>query len=186
MNAAVFFATREGQAQRVAERVAASLRTRRMSVTLVDVAKVREPLDWSRYETAFVVASVHVGRHEKEMIAFARRHRLQLQQLEAAFLSLSLSQAGAEDVSALPGQRAAAAADAARMIDGFVAETGWRPVRTLPVAGALLYSKYNFLVKIIMKRIARAAGFHGDTSHDYEFTNWRAVDEFVDQTGRAA
>ncbi len=30
-----------------------------------------------------------------------------------------------------------------------------------------------------MKRIARKVGFDGDTSRDYEFTNWPVVDRFV-------
>ena len=58
-------------------------------------------------------------------------------------------------------------------------ETGWHPARILPVAGALTYSRYNFLVKWIMRRIARRAGFDGPATRDYEFTNWPAVDRFV-------
>jgi menaquinone-dependent protoporphyrinogen IX oxidase len=44
------------------------------------------------------------------------------------------------------------------MIDGFVAETGWRPTRVKPVAGALMYSKYNVLVRFLMTRIATCTG----------------------------
>jgi menaquinone-dependent protoporphyrinogen oxidase len=65
------------------------------------------------------------------------------------------------------------------MIDVFVKETGWRPERTLPVAGALTYSRYNIFVRFVMKRIARAAGAPTDTSRDYEFTNWPALDRFA-------
>jgi menaquinone-dependent protoporphyrinogen oxidase len=72
------------------------------------------------------------------------------------------------------------------MIDGFVAETGWRPERSLPVAGALTYSRYNFLIRFVMKRIARKQGAPTDTSRDYEFTNWSAVDRFVDEAVRSA
>jgi menaquinone-dependent protoporphyrinogen oxidase len=32
-----------------------------------------------------------------------------------------------------------------------------------------------------MKRIARKAGAPTDTSRDYEFTNWQALDRFVEQ-----
>ena len=65
------------------------------------------------------------------------------------------------------------------MLDVFVAETGWKPSRTFPVAGALSYSKYNPLVRFIMKRIARKEGAPTDTSRDYELTNWPAVDRFT-------
>jgi menaquinone-dependent protoporphyrinogen oxidase len=62
------------------------------------------------------------------------------------------------------------------MIKTFLSETGWHPTRVLAVAGALTYSKYNFLLRFIMKRIARRAGASTDTSRDHEFTDWAAVD----------
>jgi menaquinone-dependent protoporphyrinogen oxidase len=68
------------------------------------------------------------------------------------------------------------------MIDVFVTETGWRPVRSLPVAGALAYSRYNVFIKFVMKRIARKAGAPTDTSRDYEFTDWAALARFVGDT----
>ena len=66
------------------------------------------------------------------------------------------------------------------MIDAFVRKTGWHPASTLPVAGALAYSRYNLLVRFVMKRIARSHGAPTDTSRDYEFTSWAALDRFVD------
>jgi hypothetical protein len=106
------------------------------------------------------------------MIAFARRHRDALTRLSAAFVSVTLSEAGAEDSKRSDADRRTAAADAQRMIDVFVEETGWQPEHALPVAGALVYSKYNFLVRFLMKRIARPA--RRPTSRDYEFTDWPA------------
>ncbi len=50
-----------------------------------------------------------------------------------------------------------------------------------PVAGALLYTKYNFLVRFVMRRIAKKGGPETDTSRDYEYTNWAALDKFVDE-----
>jgi menaquinone-dependent protoporphyrinogen oxidase len=55
-------------------------------------------------------------------------------------------------------RRAQAAADVERWIDAFLAETGWHPAKIKAVAGALLYSKYNFLLRFVMKRISRQAG----------------------------
>jgi menaquinone-dependent protoporphyrinogen oxidase len=113
------------------------------------------------------------------MIAFVTRHRDELARLGAVFLSVTLSEAGAEDPKAPAARRERAAADAQRMIDVFIAETGWHPNRALPVAGALAYSRYNFLVRFVMKQIARKACAPTDTSRDYEFTDWAALDRFV-------
>ena len=65
------------------------------------------------------------------------------------------------------------------MIDVFVGETGWRPARVLPVAGALAYSQYNFIIRFVMKRIARKAGAPTDTSRDHEFTDWSTLARFI-------
>jgi len=51
------------------------------------------------------------------------------------------------------------------------------------VAGALSYTKYNFLVRFVMKRIAKAQGASTDTSRDHELTDWEALDHIVDELG---
>jgi len=129
---------------------------------------------------------VHAGHHESEMIAFVKRHRQALEQRQAVFVSVTLSEAGAEDVQKPKAIREQAAADARRMIDVFIQETGWTPARALPVAGALAYSQYNWLIRFVMKRIARKAGAPTDPSRDYEFTDWAALDRFVTDAARVA
>ncbi len=178
MTTAVFYATREGHTRKIAERIAADLRTRGVPVDVFDVRECPAP-DWGKYSTACLAASVHVGKHEKEMVAFARKHRDVLVRLEAAFVSVTLSEAGAENPARAADERRAAAADAQRMIDVFVRQTDWHPAHTLAVAGALAYSKYNPLVRFVMKQIARKAGAPTDASRDYEFTDWAALDRFV-------
>jgi len=178
MTASVFFATREGHTKKIAERIAADLRARGALVDLFDVGACPPP-DWSKYSTACLAGSVHIGHHERELVAFAREHRDDLVRLDAAFVSVSLSEAGAEDAKRSAAERRAAAEDAERMIDAFVRDTGWRPEHALAVAGALTYSKYNLLVRFLMKQIARKAGAPTDTTRDYEFTDWPALDRFV-------
>jgi menaquinone-dependent protoporphyrinogen oxidase len=181
VKAAVFFATREGQTRKIADRIAVDLRTHGVDVELHDVRTPGGSIDWSQYAMVCLAASVHGGHHEKEMIDFARRCRRELERLAAVFVSVTLSEAGAEDLHANPERREQSAADAHKMIDVFIDETGWRPARTLPVAGALAYSKYNVLIRFVMRRIARKQGAPTDTSRDYEFTNWPALDQFVQE-----
>ena len=186
MRAVIFHATREGHTRRIAEHVATTLRSRAHDVELFDVNTVPGSIDWPPYDWACVAASVHAGHHEPEMIAFVKRHRRELERLGAAFLSVTLSEAGAEDVRAPKERRERAAADAQQMIDVFQQETAWRPEHVLPVAGALAYSRYNFIVRFVMKRIARQAGAPTDTSRDYELTNWPALDTFIGDAVRIA
>src|SRR5688572_1945414 len=157
----IFYATKEGHTRRIAEHLAAALLTRGFAVDVLNVKDLPENMSIRQYSAVVLAASVHAGSHEPEMVAFVKAHRPELDNTAHAFLSVTLSEAGAESKTSTPEERARFAADVQKVIDMFVAETGWHPKRVKPVAGALLYTRYNFLVRFIMKRIAKEA--HADT-----------------------
>ena len=176
----VFYATREGHTGRIAEHVAARLRRHGFLANVRNLHDRGANINLNEYAAAVLAASVHTGRHESEMVKFVRSHAVQLEQLPAAFLSVSLSEAGAERSDATAEEHARFAADVQMMLEHFFKQTGWHPEQVKPVAGALLYTKYNFLIRYVMKRIAKKAGAATDTSHDFEYTDWRGLDRFVD------
>jgi menaquinone-dependent protoporphyrinogen oxidase len=181
MRIAIFFATREGHTRHIAEHLASEFQRYGADADIFDVRNQPTLSDWTRYATAIVAASVHIGRHEPEMIAFVRRHRAELERLDAAFLSVSLSERGAEDPATPEERRPQFVNDVKRMIDGFVTAAGWRPARVLPVAGRLAYRQYNPLVRFVIKQIARHNGAPTDTSRNHDLTNWSALDRFAEQ-----
>jgi menaquinone-dependent protoporphyrinogen oxidase len=176
----VLYATREGQTQRIAEYIASRLRAHGFAA---DVGNLKNDagFDLSAYSAVVLAASVHAGQHEAEMLEFVRRYRHKLETLTTAFISVTLSEAGVERANATPDERAGFGADVRKVADVFFYETGWRPTHFKPVAGALLYTKYNFFMRFIMKRIARKAGAETDTSRDYEYTDWSALGVFIDE-----
>lgn len=176
----VFYATREGQTRRVAEHIVTDLRAHGLEAELQDVRHLKPNLAFSDYSAALLAASVHTGNHEREMVQFVKQRGPQLQGMPAAFVSISLSEAGAERVNAAPEDRARSAANVDDIVQKFFVETGWRPAAVKPVAGALRYSLYNPLIRFIMKRIARKEGADTDTSRDYEYTDWVELDRFVE------
>lgn len=177
----VLYATREGQTQRIAEHIGAAFRERGFAANVLGAASLRSDFTPARYDAAILAASVHCGKHEGEMAAFVKSHRTELEGMRTAFLSVSGSQSGAERREASPESRARCAAEARRMIDVFLKETGWKPGRILPVAGALMYRKYNFLVRWVMRMIAKKEGGSTDTSRNTEYTDWAALDRFVQE-----
>jgi menaquinone-dependent protoporphyrinogen oxidase len=179
MRAAVFYATREGHTRQIAEHIARDLCAHGIEVGLFDVRTDHRAIHWDHYDRVFVAASVHAERHEPEMVDFVKAHRQDLERLSAAFLSVNLFEAVAEDLNASPEHRAQAAADARQMCDLFGRETGWHPSHIMLVAGALTYRRYNLIVRFVMRRIARKAGLPATAKRDYDFTNWAAVDQFV-------
>lgn len=180
MKIAVCYATREGQTRRIAEHVAERLRDVDVAADLFDVARLPDDFALEGYDAALLAASVHVGKHEREMIAFARAHHAELHRLPCAFLSVSLSAAGVDDAGRTAEQRHAAARSLAEALDRFFHHADWHPRRVLPVAGALPYTRYNPFIRWLMKQIVKRAGGTTDTHHDHEFTDWGALDRFVD------
>ena len=63
----VLYATHEGQTQRIAEHIAASVRAHGLLADVVNGAHIPESFSLDAYSAAIVAASVHGGRHEKEM-----------------------------------------------------------------------------------------------------------------------
>jgi menaquinone-dependent protoporphyrinogen oxidase len=122
------------------------------------------------YDAVIVAASVHLGKHERCIQDFVREHRVALEAVPSAFLSVSLS-AGGKDA----GQQQ----DAERLVNTFLTQTGWRPARTLTVGGALMYRRYNPLLRFVMRQISSRAGGPTDTSRDYDLTDWPALDQGI-------
>lgn len=180
----VFSATREGHTLRVAERITSDLLALGFDVDLVPVGRTI-PFPLGKYSAAILAASVHEGSHEKEMVRFVKSHRADLERMITAFLSVSLSEAGAERQNATPNEHLQFVHDVDGMLFKFFEQTQWHPTMTKPVAGALLYTHYNFILKLIMQRIARKAGAETDTSRDYIYTDWKGLDRFADEFSAA-
>jgi menaquinone-dependent protoporphyrinogen oxidase len=176
----IVYATREGQTRRIAEHVGETLGAHQHLSFVMDAANVPHHFEFSKYSAAIVAASLHLGKHEWEIEKFVKQYRAELERIPALFLSVSLAEVGVEDPNATPERRAESEGHVKKAIDVFVAETGWRPSHSEAVAGALSYTKYDFITRFIMKHIAAKAGLPVDTTRDYEFTEWEKLDRLIE------
>jgi menaquinone-dependent protoporphyrinogen oxidase len=170
MNILIVYATRQGQTEKIASRLATVLRERGDAPKLVDTDHPDGPMDLEYFQGALVCAPIHAGGYPRSIVRFAKQHRAFLERRPSAFLSVGL---------AIASRTTDGRAETLPVVEKFVKRTGWRPARVELVAGALPYSKYNFLIRFIMRRIAAQAGGDVDTSRDYEYTDWAAVDRFA-------
>jgi menaquinone-dependent protoporphyrinogen oxidase len=177
MKIAILYATREGQTRRIAEYLAGAFHARDVPADVFNLKQAGDP-DLESYDALVVAGSVHLGKHEPELVKFVKHHRDELQAIPSAFISVSMSQAGIESVDRSAEQREAAKREIETVLERFYRATAWRPRWVLPVAGALLYTKYNFLVRFVMKQISKAAGSSTDTKHDHEYTDWAGLERF--------
>ncbi len=176
----VVYATREGHTRKVADHVAATMRARNHGVDVIDAAAPPPDLDLARYQLVVLAASIHMGKYEREMIAFAKGHHGELERVPTAFLSVSLAEATVEDETRPQTARTEARKAIKTMIDGFLGQTELRPKWIVPVAGALPYSAYGWVTRLVMRHISKMEGGPTDTSRDYEMTDWVSLDKFVD------
>ena len=178
----ILYATREGQTRRIAEHIASTIQARSREARIVDVAAAPPELALADYGTVILAASVHMGKHEREMERFVREHRQALEQVPTIFLSTSMTEAAAEIGSNTAERRELAHAETERMIEEFFTRTGFHATAHKAVAGALRYTQYNWLIRLIMKRISKSEGGSTDTSRDHEYTDWVDLDRFIIET----
>ena len=175
---AIAYATRKGQTLKIAERLAATIRAAGHHAELLDTDRTARPLHLEQVDAVIVAAPIHGGKYPRSIVRFVRAQRAQLTRVPTAFCSIGL---------AVASRTANGRAQTQTIVDTFQRETGWRPRRTELVAGALKYTKYNFVIRFVMRRIAAANGGDVDTSRDYEYTDWDALDRFaVEMSGLAA
>jgi len=157
------------------------LRAHGLKADLTDIGHPEKHIALTNYSAALLAASVHVGRHEREMVKFVKQHRSTLEALPTGFVSINLAEAAVERATGTPEQRSKSAAGVKKELTRFFTDTGWHPAYVKPVAGALRYSKYNPIKRFMMRQIAKATGADTDTSRDHEYTDWVGLDQFVEQ-----
>jgi menaquinone-dependent protoporphyrinogen oxidase len=165
--ALVVYATVHGQAERIARRIAEAAREWSIETAVRDVRDTGAA-ELAQYETIVLVASVQFGKHSRAAARFVKKNRARLAQMHTAFISVSGD-------AAEPATRPRAE-EYART---FFRTAGWTADETLLAAGAIPFSKYNFVLSFIMKRIAASKGQPLDPHRDYEFTNWEDVMRFA-------
>ena len=165
-DALVVYASTHGHTARIAGGLAEAMRDAGLAVDLRDVAHAVDA-DPARYDLVVVGGSLHKERHQKELVAWVTARRDALAGVASLFFSVSLS--AADD-----GEEARAATQ--RCIDDFCARSGWTPTHTERIAGALQYREYDPFTRQLMRLLLKRMGRPTDASHDYDYTDWDAVD----------
>lgn len=165
----ILYATTHGHTEKIADRATRAFSEAGCGATPV---RVENSEAWSPddFDAVVVAGSVHQGHHQAPLLDWIRANLSQVRGRPNAFISVSLTAAEDSEESR----------DATgRMIEEFCQETGWEPDWCLPVAGALQYREYDFFTRILMKLLMKKGGHPTDTSRDYVYTDWEALDEFV-------
>jgi menaquinone-dependent protoporphyrinogen oxidase len=166
----IVYGTTDGHTAKIAKVLAENLRAVRCSVDIVNAADMPQRLSPEGYDGVIVAASVHIGDHQRAVARWVRAHAAILNDMPTAFLSVCLG---------VLEQNAKTRREVANIIERFFARTGWRPPIARPVAGAVRYTHYGWLKRLMMKRIVGKAGGSTDTTCDHEYTDWNDLRAFA-------
>jgi menaquinone-dependent protoporphyrinogen oxidase len=171
----ILYGTTDGHTRKVADVLAATFRDEGCRVEVVDAERAA-PLQLDNYDGVIVTASIHIGGYQGSVRRWVRAHAAWLSRMPTAFLSVCLG---------ILEQRPEAQREVERIMQNFLNQTGWQPTTTMPVAGAVPYTRYNWLKKLVMRPIVAKAGGDTDTSRDFEYTDWDALRAFARSFARA-
>ncbi len=166
----IVYGTTEGHTAAIAQRMASAMQAGGHEVDVRDSSEVRKSTIDEPYDGVLVGGSVHRGDHQTSVRDFVRGNLVLLERVPSAFFSVSLAAVDSDGD---------AQAEMQATMDKFARESGWQPSRVEPIAGALVYSQYNFFMRHVMKMISKQHGQPTDTSQDYDFTDWDAVEAFA-------
>jgi menaquinone-dependent protoporphyrinogen oxidase len=165
----IVYGTTDGHTRKIAQVLAENLRAQLCSVDILDAAGKLRRLSPAGYDGVIVAASVHIGDFQRAVGQWVRTFAPMLNQLPTAFLSVCL---------AVVEQRTESRQEILRIMRRFLDRCGWQPTITKMVAGALPYTRYGWLKRLMMKRIVAEAGGDTDTTRDYEYTDWNDLRNF--------
>jgi len=162
----VAFHSKDGQTAKIAARLGEVMREQGADCDVVDAADDPDP---SGYDAVVVGDSIRNRRHSRSLIRFLRRHDATLATKTTALFQVSMTSAKDD-----PEHTAAAL----ELVDKLVGDAGFQPNHVALFAGAVMYTKYGWLTRRIMRSISAKEGGSTDTSRDHEYTDWDAVVRF--------
>lgn len=164
----LYYATRDGQSRRIAERIADRLAERGVPVSpqgLAGALPAAQELEQARLVT--LVAAVRYGRHLPEGEKFLALYQRLRAPPPLVFLSVNLT-------ARKPGKDTAEGNVYLRRL---IARRRLAPALALALPGRLDYPRYGWLDRQAIRFIMSLTGGPTDPKTSVEFTAWDAVDD---------
>jgi menaquinone-dependent protoporphyrinogen oxidase len=165
----IVYGSFDGQARRIAERIAAVFTADGHKVSVRDADFPMAAGDISDHDAVVIGGGVRIGRFPRSLGRAVHGRAAAIEGRPNAFFSVCMAARdpvrGEETARGYAGK--------------FLAACGWKPRLTAAFAGALRYTRYNPFVRMLMKAISKSAGGDTDTSRDFEYTDWAAVERFA-------
>ena len=173
MRILIAYASIEGQSEKIAQKIAQTVKRSGAEPLLVNTREHPEAPWPDDCDGLIAGGPLHREQHPQELARWLDAQRNNWKGLPTAFFSVSLSASS---------DRQSDRDDAQAVMQQFLDEIDMHPDMAVILAGALKYSRYGFFKKRIMRNIVEKSGGKDlDMSRDYEYTDWEQVREFAGQ-----
>jgi menaquinone-dependent protoporphyrinogen oxidase len=169
MNVLIAYATTEGQTRKITTVIADQARQLGHDVRVVDATREHSDVHPDDFGAIIIAASVHQDRHQDDIEDFVAAFKSILAKKATMFISVSLAAAFEESREM-----------AEKYITGFVESSGWKPDKTLAVAGALRSDEYDYYHQQILEHVVLKDRKVDHLEQDHEFTDWNALARTVE------
>lgn len=174
----LYFVSRDGQARRIAARIAERLTEAGFATTsrdLVTEFPQRQEIE-SNAGPIVVVAAVRYGKHLQQADRLAALYASLTNPPPLIFFSVNLT-------ARKPEKRTAEGSTYLRKL---IAKYALKPVLARAIAGRLDYPSYRFFDRQMIRFIMFLTGGPTDTSATIEFTDWQEIDMLATRIGEIA
>lgn len=169
MKTAIFYLTRDGQTQKIAEYIAQHLTADQTTVLSLREHNKMTSEALAEFDNIVIGASIRYGHFDPILEQFISRHNSLLNLKRSAFFSVNLT--------ARKGNRNTPESNT--YTRKLLQRIQWQPTIVEVFAGALLYPRYRWFDRIMIRFIMQITGGETDTRFEYEYTDWDKVKNFA-------
>lgn len=172
MKILILHASKKGQTEKIAHFIAESVQNHGHQTTIFPVNRIPDDFSTDAYDAVIIGGPIYIGRYPSYLQEFVTTHRDWLNRVPSAFFTVCM---------AIHSKNSQEQEQARSFGINFIKKTNWHTNMMETFAGAIKYTQYGFITRMIMRNIARKEGGDTDTSRDHEYTDWNAVTRFTEQ-----
>jgi menaquinone-dependent protoporphyrinogen oxidase len=165
-----YYATRDGQSRRIAERIAVRLRERGIAAAPLDLAGAAPTAaQIGGAPLVVLVAAIRYGKHLPEALRFLEAYSTLQSSPPLVFASVNLT-------ARKPGKDTP---EGNAYLRKAIVRHRLRPVLAAAIAGRLDYARYRWFDRQMIRFIMKLTGGPTDVRTRVEYTDWEKVDAFA-------